>query len=121
MYWCGIGSDCNKEPSSGPAWLCQWGSSIKDCCLCAPQITFQAWTFCIVAGHAVCVLLLLRFSPVPGQRRVWRKVMVNHLVPFRRFKLQVRAPTNSAVLECLRQHCCISSDDPGQKRTCICE
>ena len=87
--------------------------------MCALQITFQAWTFFIVVGHAVCILLLLRFAPVPGQRRIWRKVMANHLVPFRRFKLQVRAPTRSAVRQCLHQCCCISSDCPGQKRTCI--
>ena len=45
----------------------------------AVQNTCASWVFGIVLAHVAVVLVLLRFSPLEGQRDVWHKVMA--LVP----------------------------------------
>lgn len=39
------------------------------------QNVHGAWVYAVVAAHVVIVLLCLRFSPVPRQKKVWDKVM----------------------------------------------
>ena len=46
------------------------------CCRSWPLQNIKgSWVYAVVCGHVVMVLLLLRFSPLPGQKRVWDKVM----------------------------------------------
>ena len=42
-----------------------------------------AWVYAVVGGHVIIVLLLLRFSPLKGQKAVWDKVMATKAVQLR--------------------------------------